>query len=134
VSAYTYTVEAPSGFVYVCRLLTPSQAVEAHIAAELPIVSRPDTSGLPPAESPPPTPEEVVARSRAMEAMVCAVVVAIGKPGAEPKPVKLSASAHDPAAGVFGLSRLPPLDYTALVNGYGERLGGLADELGSFLG
>lgn len=129
-----YEVTAPSGVRYLCRLLTPSQAVEAHIAADLPIVSRPDPAGLPPAEPPPPTPEEVVSRSRAMEAMVCAVVVGMAKAGGEWRAVTLSPTAHDPAAGVFGLSRLPPLDYTAIVNAYGERLGGLADELASFLG
>lgn len=129
----TYRVEV-GGRVWLCKLLTPSEAVAAHVAAHLPVVSRPDPSGLPPVEPPPPTDDEVMHRTALMEVMICAVVRGAGKVGGELRPVRLSRTEHDPAAGVWGLARLPPGDYNALVEGYGRALGGLADELATFLG
>lgn len=128
-----YAVEV-GGRVWWCKLLTPSEAVAAHVAAHLPVVTRPDPAGLPPAEPPPPTEEEILQRTALMEVMICAVVRGVAKPGGEVKPVRLSRTEHDPMTGVWGLSRLPPGDYNALVEGYGRALGGLADELASFLG
>ena len=128
-----YVVEV-GGRAWLCRLLSPSEAVAAHVAAHLPVVSRPDTSGAPPAEPPPPTEEEILHRTALMEVMVCAVVRGVQKADGTVKPVTLSRDQHDPAAGVWHIARLPPGDYNALVEGYGRALGGLADELASFLG
>ena len=128
-----YVVEV-GGRTWYCRLLAPSEAVAAHVAAHLPIVSRPDTSGAPPADPPPATDEEIVQRTKLMEVMICAVVYGARKMNGTVKPVTISRNQHDPAAGVWHVARLPPGDYNALVEGYGRALGGLADELASFLG
>jgi len=128
-----YVVEV-GGRAWVCKLLTPSEAVSAHVAAHLPLVTRPDTSGAPPADPPPPTEEEILHRTALMEVMVCAVVKGVRKADGTVKAVTLSRDTHAPQDGVWGLSHLPPGDYNALVDGYGKALGGLADELATFLG